>query len=171
MLCILLCVNHKTLWWEMRKGTGNGEGTAESLQFESPHSLENPTHFLQPTSSQSNHLMHTGGTKEAPWWEGESGEGKSITSEVRGHQVLPLVQIRHPGLRSLLHNHLGGRRVRMKDTESNLVIFPSTSYSCPIWSAFCLDPLECSHFLFPFTSYKTYGNMGFLSKVIVLLLQ
>lgn len=49
--------------------------------------------------------------------------GKSITSEVRGHQVLPLVQIGHPGLRSLLHNHLGGRRVRMKDTESNLVFF------------------------------------------------
>ena len=76
---------------------------------ESPNSLGHPTHFPQfylPSSPRSHAHRKD--------WEGSAvggrvGGGQSITSEVRGHEVLPLVQVRHPGLGSLLHNHLGGQ--------------------------------------------------------------
>ena len=101
-----------------------------------------------------------------------SGEGQSITSEVRGHEVLPLVQVRHPGLGSLLHDHLGGET---KGGNENCRIqpsmLPSTPYNCLYLKWVSLGSIQLFHLLFSLTLYKMYGETNFLNKVIILLLK
>lgn len=106
--------------------------------------------------------MHAGRTGNALLW-GEGSEKKSITSEVRGHQVLPLVQIRHPGLRSLLHDHLAGESKNgMKTMETNLVFFLPR----PTVSPFEVS-LTSPRNIFPFLilSYKYMGKWAFLERL------
>lgn len=105
---------------------------AESLLFESP--LSGESHPLSSTLLLLNLTISR--TQEGPkrLFHGKEGlrREKSITGEVRGHQVLPFVQIRHPGLGSLLHNHLGERKGENEKYRTQSNIFPSTFYSYPI---------------------------------------
>lgn len=104
MFCTLLCQN-QTRHYDGKCIRELVMGKKGVTIFESPNSRESHSlsSSLLPLSLTISHMQEGLGVL----CHGRVRRRKSITSEVRGHQVLPLVQIRHPGLRSLLHDHLG----------------------------------------------------------------
>lgn len=100
---------------------------------------------------------------------------------IRGGKALP---VRSEGTRYFLLSRSGTlalgafstitwekrQTVGMKTTESNLAFFLPHP-TAALFEVNLSRPKQLFHFLFLLTPYKMYGQMGFLSKVIVLLVK
>jgi hypothetical protein len=87
--------------------------------------LTEGNHARSPPTCSDNPYSHQLRLKDQECfaWNERSEERKMVTSEVGGHKVLPLIQIRDPGFRSLLHDDLEEQETGMKTRQPSIVFF------------------------------------------------